>query len=153
LNTLARNDVIDTAISKAKVIADQFVGQKISWKTMCAVDEANVTLGNKFAADGMLTLVDDKDNPIAMLLLADRPGKLPSLKYDYDVRYAFFQLVPEQVSIAEAKLLTKDVIVRATVKEIEIARYRDRDLDKQKYEDEWYLMYVYLTDVKLEPAK
>ena len=152
-NKLAREDEINAAISKAKAISDQFIGQKISWKTDCSVAEIAVTLGNGFAADGKPLLVNYKDNPVAMMLLEERPDKRVSSD---NPRYWFFQLdIPEQISIAEAKLLAEDVIVHATIKEIEIARYEDREKDKgsQRYEDEWYLMYVYLTDIKLEPAK
>jgi hypothetical protein len=85
-----------------------------------------------------------------LMVLDDRPKMdqygLPNWEEHPDLR--FFQIdVPEKISRAEAAKLTERVVVNAKIKEVEIGWY------KSLKHNERFLLYFYLTDVKLKPVE
>ncbi len=155
-NRLARNTEIKSRIDAAMKEASTIVGKQVSWGMQCGVSEAVITiLPNQFGLDGQ-TLIHDS-NRIALMVLDDRPMKTEygTPTRDVDPKHWFFQLdVPEHISTDIAATLPENVVVIGQISKVEIERFRDRELDpiRQSDDDEWYLLYVYLTDVTLQPA-
>ena len=154
-NELVRNDEIRKRLDAAKQSVSDLIGQSVSWSMGCYVSEDHVTiLANQFGQYGSSYY---GHNPIALMVLDYRPtqtalGRSRRPGDGIDPLYWFFSLeIPKQVPLEEAKTLGETVTVNGEIKEIEIERFRDRELEdyEQNVEDEWYLLYVYLTNVEL----
>lgn len=157
-NQIARNDAVESEKANAEAEIAALVGQAVAWQMECYVSEMVVGIApNMYGQDGSAILSDRESNRVALMILDDRPKVtsfgLPSR--GVDPASWFFQLdVPDQISREEAAKLPEKVVVSGRIKEIEVERFRDRELEdyERSDEDAWYLLYLYLTDVTLAPA-
>lgn len=156
-NEIARNAQIQTKLNSARTVAAKIVGERVSWSTKCRVSENVVTLmPNLFGRDGAGIITDSERNRVAMMVLDDRPKETERgiATRSADPASWFFQLdVPGQIDPSTAAALPESVIFSGEITNVEVDRFRDRELDPalQSEDNEWYLLYIYLSDVTLAP--
>lgn len=150
MNVIARNDALADKMLSIKAKIEPMVGQAVSWEMSCVVSEVFVALDpHGYGHDGKPMMFDRESNPFALMVLDDRPKKdssgRPLWNDNPDLR-SFIIAIPERISRAEAAKLTDRVTVNARIQEIEIGKYQDKNRNER------FLLYVYLTGLKLKPV-
>jgi hypothetical protein len=148
-NRIARKETAQTELAKAKARVDPLVGRIVSWEMECSVFETTVFASpNKYGQTGDNIVIDLPSDRIALMVLNDRSERAGNPR-----DWAFSLDIPEQISREEARQLPERVVVTGRIKEVVIERYGDWKLEDilRSEEEQWYLLYIYLTDVKLKP--
>jgi hypothetical protein len=153
-NGIVRDETLRAEMVRVKAEIEPLVGQAVSWEMGCDVFTTHVTLpALMYGKDGkslQFARLSEERNPITMMVVDKHPKENPDVLYgDHpDFRNGFIDVdVPSGISKAEAAKLTDRVIVNAKIKEVEIGTYKN-----QNYKER-FLLYLYLTDVKLKPVE